>query len=43
VHDVEGREDCIACHDPTGETKPAPCNHTDYVNEQCVLCHKIGP
>jgi Ni/Fe-hydrogenase subunit HybB-like protein len=42
VHGIDGQEECLLCHDPTGETKPSPCNHTDYVNEQCVLCHKTG-
>jgi Ni/Fe-hydrogenase subunit HybB-like protein len=39
-HEREGRETCLTCHDPAGEIMPAPCNHGDYVNEQCVLCHK---
>jgi hypothetical protein len=39
-HEVEGRGDCLLCHDPEGQVKPAPSNHADYVNEQCVLCHK---
>ena len=39
-HDTEGRESCLTCHDPGGEIKPAPCNHCDYVDEQCLLCHK---
>jgi hypothetical protein len=42
THDVEGREDCFMCHDPEGQIKPAPSNHTDYVVEQCTLCHKPG-
>ena len=39
-HEREGQENCLTCHDPAGEIMPAPCNHGDYVNEQCVLCHK---
>ena len=39
-HEVEGREDCLMCHDPKGEIEPAPSNHVDYANEQCTLCHK---
>jgi len=39
-HDLDGRENCLTCHDLAGKIKPAPCNHVDYVNEQCVLCHK---
>jgi hypothetical protein len=39
-HEVEGRDDCLMCHDPSGQIRPAPSNHVDYENEQCVLCHK---
>jgi hypothetical protein len=41
-HDVDGREDCLLCHDPTGAIQPAPSNHTEYGNEQCTVCHKSG-
>jgi hypothetical protein len=41
THELGGREDCLLCHDPTSEMQPAPCNHTDYTTEQCILCHKI--
>ncbi|MFN2290659.1 MAG: hypothetical protein ACK2UC_05665, partial [Anaerolineae bacterium] len=39
-HDIEGRDDCLLCHDPDGQIQPAPANH-DYENEQCTLCHKL--
>ena len=39
-HEVEGRQDCLMCHSLAGEIAPAPSNHGDYINEQCVLCHK---
>ncbi|MGD8473886.1 MAG: Ni/Fe-hydrogenase cytochrome b subunit [Anaerolineae bacterium] len=39
-HDIEGREACLACHDPASEVIPAPSNHGNYINEQCGLCHK---
>jgi hypothetical protein len=39
-HGLDAKENCLACHDLAGEIKPAPCNHGDYINEQCVLCHK---
>jgi hypothetical protein len=39
-HSLDAREDCLACHDLAGEIKPAPSNHGDYINEQCILCHK---
>jgi hypothetical protein len=40
-HGLEGREECLLCHDPAGNVKPAPSSHTDYINEQCTLCHKV--
>lgn len=42
-HELEGREDCLVCHDPEGQIKPAPSNHGDYSPEQCGLCHKPVP
>jgi hypothetical protein len=39
-HDLEGREDCLLCHDPEGQVKPAPASHAGYVNSQCMLCHR---
>ena len=39
-HELEGREDCLLCHDPEGQVKPAPSSHADYVSEQCALCHE---
>ena len=39
-HELEGRDDCLLCHDPEGQVKPAPSSHADYANEQCALCHK---
>jgi hypothetical protein len=41
-HELEGRDDCLMCHDPEGQVLPAPSNHADYANEQCALCHKAG-
>jgi hypothetical protein len=40
THELEGRDDCLMCHDPAGQIKPAPSNHGEYENEQCTLCHK---
>jgi hypothetical protein len=37
---LEGRDDCLLCHDPAGQIQPAPSNHIDYQSEQCVLCHR---
>ena len=39
-HELDGREDCLLCHDPEGQIKPEPSNHVDYASEQCTLCHK---
>lgn len=39
-HSLQGRDNCLQCHDPAGEIQPAPSNHVDYDNEQCALCHK---
>lgn len=39
-HDLSGRDNCMQCHDPEGQIKPAPSNHVEYENEQCILCHK---
>lgn len=42
-HTLDGRDDCLICHDPAGQVKPAPANHEDFINEQCTLCHKLTP
>ena len=42
-HEIDGREDCLLCHDPDGDIEAAPANHRDYVVEQCSLCHKAEP
>jgi hypothetical protein len=39
-HELEGKSGCLMCHDLESEMLPAPSNHGDYENEQCVLCHK---
>jgi hypothetical protein len=39
-HSMAGMEDCLRCHDPAGQIKPAPENHADYAVEQCTTCHK---
>jgi hypothetical protein len=40
-HELDGRDDCLICHDTDGKVRPAPSNHRHYVNEQCLLCHKV--
>lgn len=40
-HGLDGQEECLMCHDLSGPMTPIPCNHTDYIDGQCILCHKI--
>jgi len=44
-HGLDGLEDCLVCHDSAVEIEPMPDGHksSGYVNEQCVLCHKLAP
>ena len=42
THTLAGRDQCLVCHDPAGQMKPAPTNHKDFSNAQCTLCHKAG-
>jgi mono/diheme cytochrome c family protein len=42
-HTLDGRDDCLLCHDPTGQIKPAPADHEGRSNGQCTLCHKLAP
>lgn len=39
-HTLDDRDNCLGCHDPAGQYKPAPADHKDRSNEQCLLCHK---
>jgi len=39
-HDLENMTDCLQCHDPESQIKPAPAGHRDRTNAQCKLCHK---
>ena len=39
-HDLEGRDDCLICHDPAGQIKPAPADHAERSKEQCQSCHE---
>lgn len=42
-HTLDGLQDCLFCHNPSGQTEPAPADHKDFINEQCMLCHKAAP
>jgi len=38
-HTLEGREDCLFCHNLDG-IKPFPANHEDRTVDKCQACHK---
>jgi hypothetical protein len=40
-HPVEGREDCLACHD-AGQMQPVPEDHEGRDNDSCTMCHEAG-
>jgi hypothetical protein len=40
-HPVEGREDCLACHD-AGQIEPFPEDHAGRSNDSCTMCHEMG-
>jgi nitrate/TMAO reductase-like tetraheme cytochrome c subunit len=40
-HDLAGRDDCLACHNPEGGMKPAPADHVGRTNDTCQTCHKL--
>jgi nitrate/TMAO reductase-like tetraheme cytochrome c subunit len=39
-HDLAGRDDCLACHAPSGGLKPAPADHVGRANDSCQACHR---
>lgn len=39
-HGVQGREDCLQCHQPGGGVRPAPVSHQGLSREACTLCHQ---
>jgi nitrate/TMAO reductase-like tetraheme cytochrome c subunit len=39
-HELEGRSDCLLCHDPEGGLKPAPGDHAGRTSDSCQICHK---
>lgn len=38
-HRLEGRSNCLLCHDPEGLI-PSPEDHTSRTNDMCLTCHK---
>jgi hypothetical protein len=39
-HELTGRDQCLMCHDPAGNVKPAPQNHVGRTVDTCQMCHK---
>jgi hypothetical protein len=39
-HDVEGRDNCLACHSEAG-AMPVPADHTGRLIESCLVCHEV--
>ncbi|MBU1878441.1 MAG: hypothetical protein KJ734_05780, partial [Chloroflexi bacterium] len=39
-HPLEGRDNCLLCHDPSGQVQPAPADHAGRTNAQCAVCHQ---
>ena len=40
-HDLKGMDNCLMCHSPAGQIKPAPAaTHKAYSIAQCFFCHK---
>ncbi len=40
THPVEGRENCVMCHQPGGGVKPSPADHAGRTKETCLTCHQ---
>jgi NapC/NirT cytochrome c family, N-terminal region/Doubled CXXCH motif (Paired_CXXCH_1) len=41
-HEVAGREQCLMCHDPVGNVRPAPQDHAGRTVDTCQMCHKLA-
>jgi len=41
-HDLAGRDNCLMCHDPQGNVRPAPQNHVGRTVDTCQGCHKAA-
>jgi hypothetical protein len=42
THPVQGRENCLMCHQVGGGVKPSPASHSSYTNAMCLGCHPTG-
>lgn len=40
-HPLEGREDCLVCHD-IGQVSPFPEDHAGRANDSCTMCHQAS-
>lgn len=40
-HEIEGRENCLQCHDVVDGVVPAPESHKGYKNDICQSCHAM--
>ncbi|MDA8216817.1 MAG: hypothetical protein M0Z94_04285 [Dehalococcoidales bacterium] len=39
THPVEGRENCLTCHQPEAGINPMPVDHAGRTSESCLICH----
>ncbi len=39
-HSLDGRANCLQCHDPDGRVEPAPPDHAGRSADTCQTCHK---
>jgi nitrate/TMAO reductase-like tetraheme cytochrome c subunit len=39
-HSLEGRDNCLQCHDPNGNIVPAPSDHEGRPVGSCLNCHQ---
>ncbi len=38
-HPIQGREDCLMCHQPNAGIKPMPADHAGRTKDSCLMCH----
>lgn len=39
LHTLEGRQDCLSCHELPGFEPVLPADHADWTNDACTSCH----
>ncbi len=39
LHTLEGRQDCLSCHELPGFKPVLPADHADRTNDMCTSCH----